>query len=305
VSVVVISKDESELATTLAALRPQCDAMAAECLVVDASEGRLDTVRDANSWATWIPFATPRGRRFSIAHQRNVGVRASRGAAVAFCDATGIPAPDWLRLLVEPILAGRCAASTGPIRPVRYGAYGVLNDLPDGSWTTNVITANFALTKDTFESVSGFDERYDYGSDAVMGWQLGSRGVRVLVVRDAIMSMDWGDGSRERKRAWRQGRAWGRQLRLCKGLRLRSLRAAPHTVLDWLALASVLPAGALAWIYGAPWILGLWAAALVVLVWRTRPKGARTRVVAYRLILGVAAVLELVAYRPPGNRAAE
>jgi len=296
VSVVVISKNEPELSKALASLRPQCDAILAECVVVDASEGRLDVVRDAHRWVTWIPFVTPKGRRITIAHQRNFGVRASDGRIIAFCDASGVPQSDWLRLLVSPLLDGRCAASTGPIRPLGRGAYGVLNDYPDGSWTTNVIAANFAFTKDAFESVSGFDERYDYGSDAVMGWRLEGVGIRVLSVRDAVMLMDWGDGSRERRRAWVQGRAWGRQLRLFKGRRIRIFRSAPYTILDWTVLLGVIPSAAIAWTFGAPWVLVVWAAALVVLVSCTRPKGGRVRAVTYHLIHGVAACVELATF---------
>jgi glycosyltransferase involved in cell wall biosynthesis len=304
VSVVVISKNEPELSEALASLRPQCDAVLAECVVVDASEGRLDMVRDTHPWVTWEPFVTPGGRRITIAHQRNVGVRASQGRIIAFCDASGVPHSDWLQLLVSPLLDGRCVASTGPIRPMRRGAYGVLNDYPDGSWTTKVIAANFAFTKDAFECVAGFDERYDYGSDAVLGWRLEQAGIRVLLVRDAVMLMDWGDGSRERRRAWVQGRAWGRQLRLFKRRRLRTFLSAPYTILDWAVLLGVIPSAALAWAFGAPWLLAVWAAALVVLVWCTRPKGARLQVVAYHLIHGVAACVELAAFHPQGDEPA-
>jgi glycosyltransferase involved in cell wall biosynthesis len=297
VTVVVISKDEPELGTALATLRPQCEAAQAECLVVDSSEGRLDMVRDANQWATWIRYDAPPHRRFTIAHQRNVGVRASQGDVVAFCDATGVPDPDWLRSLVEPILDGRCEASTGPIRPLRHGAYGVLNDYPDGSTTTNVITANFALTKDAFDRVAGFDERYDYGSDAVIGWCLEVVGIRVRVVRAAAMSMDWGSQSRGRKRAWRQGRAWGRQLRLGRGYRLRRLRAAPYTILDWTVVASVVPFAVIAWTFDLPWMLAVWGGALAATVWCARPKGSRLRALTYHLIHGVAACVELLTYR--------
>jgi cellulose synthase/poly-beta-1,6-N-acetylglucosamine synthase-like glycosyltransferase len=299
VSVVVISKDEPELSKALASLRPQCDAILAECVVVDASEGRLDMVRDTHRWVTWEPFDTPGGRRITIAHQRNVGVRASQGRIIAFCDASGVPHTDWLQLLVSPLLDGRCVASTGPIRPLRpSGAYGVLNDFPDGSWTTHVVSANFAFTKDAFESVSGFDERYDYGSDAVLGWRLEEVGTRVLAVRDAVMLMDWGDGSRERRRAWVQGRSWGRQLRLYKRRRFRILRSSPYTILDWAVLLGVLPSAALAWALWAPWVFIVWAAALAVLVWCTRPKGGRMRAVTYHLIHGVAACVELATFHP-------
>jgi GT2 family glycosyltransferase len=186
---------------------------------------------------------------------------------------------------------------------MRRGAYGVLNDLPDGTWTTRVIAANFAFTKDAFECVSGFDERYDYGSDAVLGWRLEQEGIRVLSVRDAVMLMDWGDRSRERRRAWVQGRSWGRQLRLFKRRRIRTFLSAPYTILDWAVLLGAIPSVVLAWAFGAPWVLAVWAAALVVLVWCTRPKGGRLQAVTYHLIHGVAACVELAILHPPRTEA--
>jgi glycosyltransferase involved in cell wall biosynthesis len=298
VSVVVISRNEPELSEALTALRPQCEALPAECVVVDASGGGLDTVRDTHRWVNWKPFVAPVGRTITIAHQRNAGVRTSHGDIIAFCDASGVPHADWLRRLVSPLLDGRCVASTGPIRPLRPGAYGVLNNFPDGSWTTRVITANFAFTRDAFESVSGFDERYDYGSDAVFGWRLEEAGIRVLSVRDAVMLMDWGDRSREHRRAWVQGRSWGRQLRLYKRRRIRILLSDPYTILDWAVLLGVIPSAAFAWAFGAPWVLLVWAAALAVLVWCARPKGGRLKAVTYHLIRGAAACVELVTFNP-------
>jgi glycosyltransferase involved in cell wall biosynthesis len=269
--------------------------MAAECLVVDASDGQLDSARDANQWTTWIPYAAPVGVRFTIAHQRNVGVRASLGRVVAFCDAGGQPHPDWLERLVSPVLNGRCLAATGPIIPTGAGAYGELNEFADGSWVTHVITANFALAKEAFDLVSGFDERYAYGSDAVLGWRLDDEGIGVLTVGGAVMSIDWGDAARERVRAWRQGRAWGRQLRLYKGRRLRILRAAPFTIMYWTVFAGAVPLSMLTWATGTPWPLAVWAAAVALLIWSARPRGARGRVVSYHLIHGVAAFVELAA----------
>ena len=111
---VIISKNEESLAGTLTALRTQCDGMDAECVVVDASNGRLGAVRDAQAWVRWYDFAAPAGRRVTIPHQRNLGVDLAKGEIIAFCDAGGIPADDWLPLLSSPIIDGDAVATAGP-----------------------------------------------------------------------------------------------------------------------------------------------------------------------------------------------
>ena len=201
VSVVVLSKDEPQLARTLELLRPQCDAIGAECLVVDASAGRMEAVHRAHRWVEWLDFVGPLGIKVTIPHQRNAGVRRSKGDIVAFCDAGGSPGEGWLASLVEPIIQGRSEATCGPILPEVPGLMDPANDLPDGAPIEIAITANMAFLRRAFDAVGGFDERYRYGSDTDFGFRLLDAGFQMTCAAGARMTMDWGDADRSVKRA--------------------------------------------------------------------------------------------------------
>jgi len=201
VSVVVLSKDEPQLARTLELLEPQCATIGAECIIVDASTGRMEDVHRAHPWVTWVDFVGPLGVKVTIPHQRNAGVRRSTGRVVAFCDAGGSPEVGWLASLIEPIVAGRAEATCGPILPEVPGLMDPANDLLDGAPIEIAITANMAFLRSAFDDVGGFDERYRYGSDTDFGFRLLDGGFRMICAANARMKMDWGDTDRSIKRA--------------------------------------------------------------------------------------------------------
>jgi len=294
VSVIVLNKDEPEIAGTLELLRPQCEKAGAECLVVDASEGRLDHIRIANPWLSWIDYVKPFGAASSIPQQRNVGVHAAQGRIIAFCDAGGEPSPEWLETLVRPLLNGELSVTCGPVRSARPGVYTTINDLADGTLVERVLTANVAFTREAFDAVDGFDERYAYGSDMDFAWRLTDAGHLPTSVRSAVMGMDWGAWSLQKKRSWRYGRARGRLLRLHPGRRWRILLKGPEVVVyptmmltgpAFLALAAL----------GVYAPLALWAVAFSVLRFRQRREERPWSVMLSHCIFSAAMLYEFAA----------
>ena len=271
ISVVLISKDESNLAVTLERLRPECLSVKAECLVVDASLGRMASTKAREPWVRWIDFAPVPGRRFTIPHQRNAGVRAATGSIIVFCDCGTDFEPGWLGRLVAPILARSAVATAGPIAS-RDGRTRVLNNLPDGAVVDHTITANFAFRSIVFDLVGGFDERYDYYSDSDFGWRLADRGQRTIMVSSAVVIADHGDRRRAYKRNWRYGHGLARQMRFHPSRRRWLVRTAllPQVT---PALAGLLVVASLAsLVFGATkgaTIIGLSALGLAGLTWPT------------------------------------
>jgi glycosyltransferase involved in cell wall biosynthesis len=205
VSVVVVSKDEPELEHTLGLLEPQCRAIGAECIVVDASRGRLDAIRGRFPFVRWIDFVGPLGVGRTIAHQRNVGVRTAEGMFIAFADAGGAPAPDWLAEITAPLRAGRHSAVCGPIASLHPSPYPVLNDLEDGARVFRAVTCNMAFRREVFDAVGGFDERFADGEDIDFGWRAEDAGFGFVGASRARMQIDWGD----RRRFLRRARLYG------------------------------------------------------------------------------------------------
>jgi Glycosyl transferase family 2 len=278
VSVVLISKNEVFLSATLTALKDQCDEVHAECVVVDASNGRLSSVRDAHDWVRWHDYVAPPGRGVTIPHQRNEGVALANGEVIAFCDAGGMPSEHWLSRLIAPIIGGTASATGGPIRSRRNTAYGTLNEAPSGAPLPSVVTSNFAFTKALFERVGGFDERYDYGSDGDFGWRIRELGEVVVSVPDAIMTIDWGDRRRQLKRDYVYGQAQARQWVLRPERRRKILLESPEVLAYPLLFLTTPPALVAAlltrrWVLLAPWVQA-YAALYAWDRWRKRPHGA-------------------------------
>lgn len=230
VSVVVISKHEAALDETLQMLERECEATGAECVVVDASEGALDWIREKHPWVGWIEYRPSISGASSIPEQRNVGVSAAEGRVIVFCDSGGIPEPGWLEAIVAPIRAGRSAFVCGPVRSRRAGVYRTINDVPEGTVVASPPTANVAFTKTLFDQVGGFDERYGYGSDVDFAWRCAAVGEAPRCATAAVMTMDWGPWSLQKRRSWRYGRARARLCRIHKGAWRRILREQPEIV---------------------------------------------------------------------------
>ncbi|MCU1495362.1 MAG: hypothetical protein JWO62_3126 [Acidimicrobiaceae bacterium] len=219
VSIVVISKDEPALADTLERLSDQAAAVASripgqvEVVVVDASSGRLDAVRDAHPSARWIDFTRPEGVRVSIPHQRNAGVREAQGDVIVFTDCGCIPGEAWLERLLEPILSGSEQMTCG-----RTGASGAVDPYNrETSDTTRYLdecpTINLAFRRQVFDDVGGFDETFEYGSDVDFSWRAVHRGFPIRYVPGALVLHDWGSRRRQAKRSFAYGKARARLYR--------------------------------------------------------------------------------------------
>jgi GT2 family glycosyltransferase len=288
ISVVVISKDERAIDGTLADLaaidRPAAEEV--EVVVVDASDGRLDDIRDAHPAVRWIPFARPEGVRVSIPHQRNAGVAAAGGDVIAFTDAGCRLGPDWLRRLVAPlrdeehVTAG--VALTGDGRGI-YDRH--IREGTGAAYLTECPTITMAFRRPAFDAVGGFDERFEYGSDIDFSWRLVDAGFRIRSVPEAVVRHDWGDLNRQVRRGYRYGRARARLYRKHVGRIADAVRDDPMVV--------VYPA----FLLGLPLTLRfrLYPALLLVPAWRNRADGP-VRVVLDHLAFG-AGVLREVARR--------
>ncbi|MDA8315428.1 MAG: glycosyltransferase [Actinomycetota bacterium] len=217
-SIVIVSKDEPAIAATLAGLGPEValavpDVLAeVEVVVVDASWGRLAEIRDAFPEVRWIDFEPPAGARITIAHQRNVGVRAAAGDIIVFTDCGCVPEPAWLSTLVEPIVSGQERMTCG-----RVGATGTADlfararlDRQGRPYLKECPTINVAFGRDVFDEVGDFDESFEYGSDIDFSWRAVHHGVRIKYRHDAVVLHDWGSRSRQVRRSFAYGKGRAR-----------------------------------------------------------------------------------------------
>jgi glycosyltransferase involved in cell wall biosynthesis len=227
IAVVIISKDEPSLAETIRLLKPQCESLGARLVIVDASLGKLDWIRKENPWVIWHDYVKSLGKTFTIPQQRNLGVKLADADVIAYCDSGSLPAENWLQELTDPIIKKAYRVTCGPIEAQTGAIYSVVNDVPTGSVVSVILTANLAFEKSAFDEAGGFNEAYDYGSDADFALRLLDAGISPISIQTARVQMDWGQWSLQKKRSWRYGRARSRLLFFHRDRTIEILKTAP------------------------------------------------------------------------------
>jgi hypothetical protein len=285
-SMVVISKDEAGLATTLDGLALQADGLApdwrAEVIVVDASRGRMGHLKAAHPDVRWIDFEGPPGLKTTIPHQRNVGVRAAKGEVIAFIDSGCDPDPCWLARLVAPIANGEEAVTCGPSW-VGDNVYSPERGTAPPTYVREAATINLAFRRELFDRVGGFDERFAYGSDVDFTWRLRDGGSRIRWVDGAVVRHDWGGFRRQMKRSRQYGAA---RIRLYAKHRRRRSGLLRH---------DPVPVVYAAYLMGLPLALRrpVYLLLLAVPAWRARRRPMPIYTVVKNLMEGVGALQEL------------
>ncbi len=289
ISVVIVSKDEPALDTTLSTVTSQVAVVDEQCeiVVVDASDGRLDYIRRAHEQQVrWLRFDRPPGLGVSIPHQRNAGVRAAAGDIIVFTDSGCVPADGWLDRLTAPlrqgerVTVGLTLAAPGGSCP--YGGSRVLRSAA-GGYLQECATINMAFLREAFDAVGGFDETFAYGSDVDFSWRLVDAGYRIRSVPAAVTRHDWGTWRRQLRRSHAYGRARARLYRKHRSRCRRILSDDPVVVLYPVFLL------------GLPLTLvfPLYPALLLIPAWRNRSHGP-VKVVLDHLVYGTGVLTELL-----------
>lgn len=288
ISVVIISKDEPALDDTLTALRKQASDLTEPCeiVVVDASDGRLDHIRQAHDpEVRWVQFERPPGAGITIPHQRNAGVRTAAGDVIVFTDSGCYPDPGWLATLTAPLRSGEdvvtgfTLATDGDASP--YGSSGIRHAPVDG-YVTECPTINMAFSRSAFDAVDGFDEGFEYGSDIDFSWRLRAAGFRIRAVPEAIVRHDWGSSKRQLRRSYLYGKARARLHRKHR-TRLRQLLRDDPIVVAYPLFLIGLP---------LTLVFPLYPALLLIPAWRNRSSGVK-RVLVDHLAYGAGVLAEI------------
>jgi glycosyltransferase involved in cell wall biosynthesis len=283
ISIVIISKDEPSLDTTLACAADQAQSVEEPCeiVVVDASAGRLDHIRRQHAASVrWLDFQPPPGVRTSIPHQRNAGVSAAAGEIIVFTDSGCTPATDWLRSLTAPLRTGEHV--TAGLTLSSAPGVGLYDQPAETSYLSECPTINMAFRREAFDQVGGLDERFAYGSDIDFSWRLIDAGYRIRRVPDAIVRHDWGCWQRQLKRSYRYGKARA-TLYLKHRDRMRHVLRTDPMVVVYPAFLLGLPLTV---------IFPFYPALLLIPAWRNRSHGS-ARVLVDHLTFGLGVLAEL------------
>ena len=288
ISIVILSKDEPALGDTLGDVAEQAQdaGTSFEIVVVDASAGRLDYIREhREEQVRWVQFQQPPGVKVSIAHQRNAGVRAALGEIIVFTDAGCRPQPGWLAHLLAPFQLGE-HVTAGLVRSASgdSGVYDAWTQpVQASSYVFECGSGNLAFRRAAFEAVGEFDEAFSYGSDVDFSWRLVDAGYRIRSVPDAIIHHDYGTWRRQLRRSYVYGKARTRLYRKHPARMRQILRKDPMVVAYPIFLL------------GLPltFIFPLYPALLLIPAWRNRAQGS-VKVVVDHLTFGAGVLAELV-----------
>ncbi|MBK8459385.1 MAG: glycosyltransferase [Micropruina sp.] len=144
---------------------------------------------------------------------RNVGVRASAGTYLAFCDADDIVAPGWIAAIADGL--GRHQVVTGPheldlLNP-RWLAdsRGRSIEAPVGTFFgifPCIRGAGWGIRRATWEDLGGMREDYRAGEDHELSLRCWLAGIPIVGIPDAVVHYRYRDTARA---LWRQGFAYG------------------------------------------------------------------------------------------------
>ena len=184
IAVIIPARDAARvLPRTLAALRG-----ASEVIVVD--NGSTDATAAIALAAGARVVREPRPSRPGA---RNAGARATTAAKLAFLDADCEPQPGWLDALDRcldraSLVGGRIDMPGGTSVWARFDAawrFRQERTIATAGWA---VSANLAITRELFDALDGFDERYTHsGEDVDLCLRAGSRGAPPVYCPDAAV----------------------------------------------------------------------------------------------------------------------
>lgn len=181
------------LAKCLDCLAPNVQTLPVEQYEVIVSDDGSQTtaeemICDRYPWAKWVA-----GSRQGPAANRNNGARYAKGEWLVFTDDDCLPDPQWLEAYAKAVLTEpSCLVFEGRTyvdRPRRTLAeISPANESGGYLWS-----CNFAIQRQLFESISGFDERFPYATmeDVELRRRLTTAGYKFSFIKTASVCHPW------------------------------------------------------------------------------------------------------------------
>jgi len=140
------------------------------------------------NWAKWVE-----GSRLGPASNRNNGVKYAQGEWLVFTDDDCLPDPQWLEAYREAIAAETaCLVFEGRVyveRPRRsFGETAPVNESGGYLWS-----CNFAIHRQLFEFLGGFDKRFPYAAmeDVDLRLRITKSKHKFIFVKEAAVCHPW------------------------------------------------------------------------------------------------------------------
>jgi len=198
ISIIIIVKNDRGIENTLRRLTKIPKPEKTEIIVVDASEGNLDDIKQKFSKVRWIYFHDNAHKGYTYAEQRNMGIKNSKGDIIVFLDSDCVPfKPQWLSELTNEIRNGLEDIVCGKIESLRElpsrwdDSYKRIDNI---KYITSVPTGNVSFRKSLIKKIGFFNEKLELGGceDIDFFWRAINNGYKVKYNKEAIVIHDWG-----------------------------------------------------------------------------------------------------------------
>jgi len=207
ISIIIPVKNDRKIDNLLLSLKGISKPEKTEILVIDASKGTLDDIKERFPEVSWIYFNRKSNKTYTFTEQINDGLHKIKGNIIVFIDADCIPKKDWLVELTKPIINNKENYVTGRVASFKGKSF------HDDTWDRankyrqDAGSANSAFSKKILLDIGYYDENFEAGSDIDFSWRAIDAGYKILHNPRAVIVDDWGDLKQEIKRAIRYGEA--------------------------------------------------------------------------------------------------
>jgi GT2 family glycosyltransferase len=202
-SIIIIVKNDRSIETTLEKLRSIAGINNSEIIVVDASNGSLNTIKMKFPEVDWINFKNISNKKITIPEQRNLGIKRAKGNIIVFIDADCIPESQWLNNLTRQIVDGKESITAGTVLSSPKSYMG--REWLKGTYVKECPSMNMALKKEVFKEIGLFDENFGRVSDSDICIRAIKKGYKIRYIKDAIVYHNWGNFKKNIARSFYSG----------------------------------------------------------------------------------------------------
>ncbi|HSW89031.1 MAG TPA: glycosyltransferase [Candidatus Saccharimonadales bacterium] len=209
ISIIIIVKNDRRIVNVLRDLKTIRKPEKTEVIVVDASKGKLQDIKEKFTYVTWIDFESKTKKRITIPEQRNVGIYHAKGNIIVFIDSDCKPDKNWLEELTKPIRYKSEEIVAGIVKLEDEKSMHNLeqNKNLQKKYLTEAPTMNIAVSRKVYDQIGTYDENFQFGSDVDFSWRATRAGFKIRFNDNAIIYHDLGDTKHEIRRMYFYGKA--------------------------------------------------------------------------------------------------
>ncbi|HSW96463.1 MAG TPA: glycosyltransferase [Candidatus Saccharimonadales bacterium] len=209
ISIIIIVKNDRRISNVLKELKTITKPEKTEIIVVDASKGKLEDIKNSFKQVLWIDFESKKKKKITIPEQRNVGITHAKGDIIVFIDSDCKPHKDWLSQLVGPIRNESEQIVAGIVRLEDENSMHNLeqNKNLKKKYLTEAPTMNIAISRGVYNEIGTYDENFQFGSDVDFSWRATRSGFKIRFNDEAIIYHDLGNTKHEIRRMYFYGKA--------------------------------------------------------------------------------------------------